>query len=163
MDQQRLKDISCYVYNPVQEEYRGMPYCIKQYKNLIFIGISQSVIRIFDFKDNVELKPLTIKRKQNAINRVQSIDVSLYGDYLVAGYAEGNIALFDLNKSKVLVEINDVHFSQIECVRFLSIDSPIMFMSVDLKGVLYKITVSKSIMMYSTKTELIMKKNFRDF
>lgn len=100
MDQQRLKDISSYVYNPVQEEYRGLPYCIKQYQNLIYIGISQSIIRIFDIKENVELKPLALKKKQSGINRVTSIDVSLHGEYLVAGYAEGNIALFDLNKSK---------------------------------------------------------------
>ena len=163
MDQQRLKDISSYVYNPVQEEYRGLPYCIKQYQNLIYIGISQSIIRIFDIKENVELKPLALKKKQSGINRVTSIDVSLHGEYLVAGYAEGNIALFDLNKSKWLVEVNDVHFAQIECVRFLSLDSPVMFMSVDQKGVLYKVTVSKNIVMYSTKTELIMKKAFRDF
>ena len=163
MDQQRLTRIADYIYNPMQDEFKGLPYCIKQYKNLVFIGISQGVIRIFDYHTNDELKPLTLKKKTTAINRVLCMDVSLHGEYLVAGYAEGDIALFDLNKMKCIYEVKEVHFHEIESVRFLSIESPIMFVSVDRKGVLYKITINKNVIMYSCKTELIMKKPFRDF
>jgi len=91
------------------------------------------------------------------------MDISLHGEYLVAGYAEGNLALFDIPKQKCIIEINEVHFHEIESVKFLSIDSPITFISGDKKGVLYKVTVSRTLVMYSTKTELIMKKPFREF
>lgn len=163
MDHQRLTRIADYIYNPAQEEYKGLPYCIRQYKNFIFVGISQGVIRIFDYSTNEELKPLELKKKKNTINRVMTMDITLHGEYLVAGYAEGNLAVFDLSKLKCIVEITDIHFHEIESVKFLSIDSPLTFISADKKGVLYKSTVSKSLLMYSTKNELIMKKPFRDF
>jgi len=63
MDQQRLTRIADYIYNPTLEEHKGLPYCIRQYKNLVFVGISQGIIRIFDYHTNEELKSLTLKKK----------------------------------------------------------------------------------------------------
>jgi WD40 repeat protein len=91
------------------------------------------------------------------------MDVSLTGEYLIAGYAEGNLALFDISRQKLLMDITDVHYHEIENVKFLSIDSPITIVSGDKKGILYKITVTKTLLMYSFKTDLIMKKAFKEF
>lgn len=68
IDYIRLTKIADYIYHPALKEYDGLPYCIKQYKDLIFIGISQGIIRIFDCQTNEELKPLVIKK--STINRV---------------------------------------------------------------------------------------------
>lgn len=163
IDPQRLTKIADYIYNPSLREYDGLPYWIKQYKNLIFVGISQGLIRIFDYHTNEELKPLVSKKSKNTINRVLCMDVSLTGEYLIAGYAEGNLALFDISRQKLLMDITDVHYHEVENVKFLSIDSPITIVSGDKKGILYKITVTKTLMMYSFKTDLIMKKAFKEF
>lgn len=163
MDMQRLNKIADYIYNPSMQQYEGQPYCIQQYKNLIFIGISQGLIRIFDYHTNEELKPLTLKKNKNIINRVECMDISLHGEHLVAGYGDGTLALFDINKQKLIYEVTDAHYHEIQSVKFLSIDFPITFLSGDKKGILYKVTVSKSILMYSNKNELIMKKPFKEF
>lgn len=91
------------------------------------------------------------------------MDTSLNGEYLIAGYAEGNLALFDIARQKLITEITDVFYHEIENVKFLSLDSPITVIAGDKKGILYKITISKTLMIYSTKTELIMKKPFKEF
>lgn len=163
VDQQRLTKIAEYLYNPTLREYDGLPYCIRQYQNLIFVGISQGLIRVFDYQTDEELKPLQLKKSKTTINRVLCMDVSLHGEYLVAGYANGNVALFDVQKQKVIIEITEVHFHEIEHIKFLSVDSPISFMTGDKKGILYKISVSRTLLMYSYKNDLIMKKPFKEF
>ena len=100
MDHNRLIKIADYIYRPSMSEYEGLPYCILQFKQYIFVGISQGIIRIFDYKTDEELKPLILKKRKNVINRVLCMDISLHGEYLIAGYAEGNIALFDVLKQK---------------------------------------------------------------
>lgn len=161
IDYQKLNTISDFVFRPSIKEYDGLPYWIRQHKNLIFVGISQGIIRIFDVRTNEEIKPLFIKK--NTINRVMSMDISLEGNYLVAGYSEGNIALFDVLKQKLITEIKDAHSHEIESIKFLSTEYPISFVSADKKGILYKASISKTLMIYTTRTELIMKKPFKEF
>ena len=163
MDYQKLNTVSEYVFRPSIKEYEGWPYWIKQYKNLVFVGISQGIIRIFDIKNNEELKPLVIKK--NTINRVMSMDINLEGTHLVAGYSEGNLALFDIQKQKLITEIKDAHSHEIESVKFLSVDYPISFVSADKKGVLYKASVSRTLMIYrkSLCRNLLNDKNFHNF
>jgi len=164
MDHQRLTKIAEYVYNTSVHQFQGLPYCIKHYKNIIFVGISQSLIRVFDSVTDEELKPLTInKGNKDRMNKVICMDVSLTGEHLVAGYAEGNIALFDIKKQKLIIEITDVFHNSIESIKFLSIDSPLSIVSGDWKGILYKIVITRNFLMYSYKTELVMKKQFTDF
>lgn len=91
------------------------------------------------------------------------MDISLTGEHLVAGYKDGTVALFDVNRQKLIYEVTDAHYHEIENVKFLSIDSPVTFMSGDKKGILYKISITKSLIMYSNKNELIMKKPFKEF
>ena len=73
------------------------------------------------------------------------------------------MALFDLTKNKLIILISDVHHHEIKLVKFLSIDSPITIMSGDAKGILYKITISRTLLIYSYKSDLVMKKSFKDF
>ena len=96
-------------------------------------------------------------------NRVTWIDITLEGEYLVAGYSEGNIALFEVKTQKLIAEVKDIHFEEIQSVKFLSIDTPITFVTADKVGTMYKVSVSKTLLIYSTKADIIMKKPFKDF
>jgi len=64
LDQQRLTKVAKCIYSrgETRKEMEGLPYCIKQYKNLTFVGISQGLIRVFDHQTDEELKPLVYKK-----------------------------------------------------------------------------------------------------
>ena len=61
MDYNVLKTISEYVYKPTLKEFEGSPGWIKQFRNLLFVGIPNGVIRIFDIIKNDEQKPIVLK------------------------------------------------------------------------------------------------------
>ena len=52
---------------------------------------------------------------------VTSIDLSLHGDFLLAGYTNGHIVLYDIIKSVVLKRIAELHTSSISSVRFTAV------------------------------------------
>ena len=85
------------------------------------------------------------------------------GEYLAAGYSEGNIALFEVKTQRLIAEIKDIHLEEVQSIKFLSIDTPITFVTADKVGTMFKVSVSKTLMIYSVKTEVIMKKPFKDF
>lgn len=85
------------------------------------------------------------------------------GEYLVAGYSEGNVALFEVKTQRLIAEVKDIHFEEIQSIKFLSIDTPITFVTADKVGTMFKVSVSKTLLIYSVKTEVIMKKPFKDF
>lgn len=70
---------------------QGVPYCIAAIENYIAIGSSDGSIRLFDCKDEVEIKSLTIKEMK--LNAVCSLDIKrTRGENLmhaVAGHSKG--------------------------------------------------------------------------
>ena len=70
---------------------QGVPYCIAAIENYIAIGSSDGSIRLFDSKDEVEIKSLAIKEMK--LNAVCSLDIKrTRGENLihaVAGHSKG--------------------------------------------------------------------------
>ena len=61
LDYNILNKISDNIYKPTLSEFEGAPWCIKQFRNQIFVGIPNGIIRIFDITKNDELKPIILK------------------------------------------------------------------------------------------------------
>ena len=70
---------------------QGVPYCIAAIENYIAIGSSDGSIRLFDSKDEVEIKSLSIKEMK--LNAVCSLDLKrTRGEniiHAVAGHSKG--------------------------------------------------------------------------
>jgi len=77
---------------------QGVPYCIGALEDFIAIGSSDGSVRLFDQKDETEIKILTTKdMKQNA---VYSLDIKrAKGSNLinvVAGHHKGQVVLYEI-------------------------------------------------------------------
>lgn len=78
---------------------------------------------------------------------ITAIDLSRSGnDWLVAGYQNGHIVLYDVMEPKPLKAITDSHSSPIVALKFTN--SGTGFLSVDVKGVVNQFNMSKVLMMW---------------
>ena len=82
--------------------------CVAIHEDLVFVGFAKGIIKIFDWRKNVELKTLTCKQTKN-FNRVNCMDVHKSGEYLVAGYYDKLIVIWDIKKYKVYYELDKTH------------------------------------------------------
>ena len=77
---------------------QGVPYCIAALEDFIAIGSSDGSVRVFDQRDEAEIKALTTKDLKS--NAVYSVDLKrVKGSnllYVVAGHAKGNVSLYEI-------------------------------------------------------------------
>lgn len=162
LDYTLLTKITDFVYNSESFQEQGFAHCISLYSSYIFVGFSNGLIRVFDIRTNEELKGLFPKKKKQFSSRVNCMDVSLSGERLVAGYACGKICVFDIFKSKVIIEIDDVYKTEVEYVYFLSNLSANHLIAADKRGFIQKIVISKKLLSYSSKSEKIIENPIED-
>lgn len=147
LENHSLTRITDMMFNVSSEDGRGgLPVCINQFGNNLYIGFTQGVIRIFDLNACEELKCLLPKKQKSAVNKVTCLDISVTGGQLVAGYASGKICVFDLVKQKIIVETDDIYKSEVDTVKFLSNLSTNHIVATDSKGNLRKIVVTKGLL-----------------
>jgi len=77
----------------------------------IFVGNSNGIIRVFDLESQTAQQPL--KDGSLLRNKVTSISISQDRMLLVSGYKKGNIALWDLEKAKLMKVSGAIHHSDV--------------------------------------------------
>lgn len=75
---------------------------------IIFVGFAKGIIKMFDRKKEIELKTLT-SWASKTMNWVCCMHVHPTGDYLVAGYQDKLVIIWDLKKFKVFFELDATH------------------------------------------------------
>ena len=73
---------------------------------MLFLGNSAGYIQIFDIKSQKQLKPLY--DVSLAKNEVTCIEISKDGHYLLAGYKQGILALWDCARFRLAHLMRDV-------------------------------------------------------
>ena len=111
---------------------------------------------MFDWKKKVLLTELVAKSGSKQMNRVLCLDVHPEGEYLVAGYQDRTIKLWDLKKMKVYYSIEGKHEHEIEHVKFLSANK-LSVVGCDRSGLLYKYTVKRSMFMLDHDADIVIK------
>ena len=105
-----LPQISHQLYKEQNHAYYGQVTCIKLFraKNgmMIFVGNNAGYIQVFDTLTQKQRKPLYHPRLAN--NAVTCIDISENGQYLLAGYHKGILALWDCSRFTLAHIMSDV-------------------------------------------------------
>ncbi len=97
------------------------------------MGTSLGIIRVFGLEEE-ELRPIIVKDLQGV--RVTCIDVSKNAGHLIAGYANGRILLWDLQKATSDCLLNSVHDRTVLNVKFLK-GTKLRVISSDVGGLVY--------------------------
>ena len=105
-----FQQISKMLYEETQHQYYGVVSCVRMFRakngTVIFVGNSAGYIRVFDIQSQRQMKPLY--DDSLASNKVMCIDIADDGHYLLAGYKDGTLVLWDSAKYKKAHTMKDV-------------------------------------------------------
>ncbi|KAF3439788.1 hypothetical protein FNV43_RR18066 [Rhamnella rubrinervis] len=147
----------------------GSPQVLAVHSNFIAVGMARGTIVVFPSKysahsaDNMDSKMLILgfqgDRSQSAVT---SICFNQQGDLLLAGYADGHVTVWDMQRASVAKVITGEHTAPIVHTLFLGQDSQVtrQFKAVtgDCKGLvlLHSISVVPLLNRFSIKTQCLL-------
>ena len=127
-------------------------------QDVIFTGNNLGKIRMYSCEKEYEYKSLSTDEIVEPNKRgVVCMDVSENIDYLVSGYMNGYIALWELGTPKCVKLITEEHEDCVIAVKFIRVRSKeYEMLSSDLSGVVKKITVSEGFFLTTIDAEPVM-------
>ena len=130
---------------------------IKIYGDYLFVADKSASVYMYSISKEVELKILT--PPGNVDYFATSVDVSPTVEYIIVGYSNGYISLWDLKKPSIVYTIKDLHTSSIVLAQFSQIIEKKKFeiISSDMSGKLLKLVLSISIFKKSVQDLMIYK------
>ena len=130
---------------------------IKIYGDYLFVADNSGSIFMYSVSKELELKVMTPPGNINYF--ATSIDVSPTAEFIIAGYSNGYIILWDTKKPSVVYTIKDLHNSRIILSQFSQIIEKKKFeiISSDMSGKLLKIVLTLSIFKKSVQDFMIYK------
>ena len=128
------------------------------HEDFVFSGDDKGVINMFSCEGEKVIKKFETGQVSNHI--VTSIDVSKDGAFLVAGYSNGYIAMWNINESKLITVITDKHSLRIVAIKFISaIRKRYVVISSDQSGQIQKLLIEEKLWRVSIKDDSIYKDN----
>jgi WD40 repeat protein len=145
-----------------QRFYRGanLITSIAAQDDVIFAGNNLGVIRMYSCEKEYEYKSYTLKELETSENKrsVVCMDISQDGDFLISGYSNGFLALWDLHTTKCKKLINNVHKSCIVAVKFIRNDKKkFEILSSDIEGNVFKIIIKDGMFSTSVDSQYLIK------
>ena len=153
MEYRQLSDIISKLQEAEYIKHRGRACCLHAHGNLGYIGNSQGIIRIFDLSDEKEYTPIVCKEVDG--HAVQCIDVHKSGQFLVAGFRNGAILLWDLKKWITIKLITNAHSTAVIALKFLK-NQKLSIISSDDSGNVSNIELTKSFFMSSAHSTYLV-------
>ena len=118
-----LSKISAFLYDSNNDVY-GKPICQRLSEIYIVIGTLNGYLLLFDYKQNLvrELKPFDFSSKVlpksqpiiDGLITITSIEISMDSNYLITGYSNGFINIWDLKRSNPLITIRPVTLHELQ-------------------------------------------------
>lgn len=134
----------------------GIATVVKFTPKFIALGTTRGLVLIFDH--NQEMRQVigsSVPTAGRNVYAISALDVSVAGDLVFCGYENGEIIVWDISKGSVIKRITDLHTVRIvklclvygigeEAASITGISNEYSVISVDAKGVVNKIKMSKS-------------------
>ncbi|KAI4319055.1 hypothetical protein MLD38_032703 [Melastoma candidum] len=147
----------------------GSPQVLQVHPNFIAVGLTKGIIVVVPAKysiahvDNIETKMMMLGLQGDRINAaVTSMCFNQQGDLLLAGYANGHVAVWDLQRASAAKVIAGEHAAPVVHALFLGQDSQVtrQFKAVtgDTKGLLqlHSFSVVPLLNRFSFKTQCLL-------
>lgn len=127
--------------------------------DMIFAGNHLGVIRMYSCEKEYEFKAYSTKEIEASDNRkVACMDVTQDGDYLIAGYSNGYLALWDLHTTKCKKLITNVHKNGIVAVKFIRNDKKkFELLSSDVDGNVFKVVIKEGLFSVGVDSQYLIK------
>ena len=132
--------------------------CLKIREDKLIVGDKDGPVTIYSIEKGDELCTL-IPKEKNMDFYPTSIDTAPNLDYIVVGYSNGYISLFEGHKYQFIYTIKNIQKSKIIVVQFSSLSEKkyFEFLSTDENGQLLKISLTLKLLSKSVEESLIYK------
>lgn len=148
----------------------GTVTVVKVTTKYIIFGTSRGLILLFDHTEKIKIVLGSTTPTSTATPAVKNIaitalDVNHSMDIIYCGYENGEIAVWDIAKNTVLKRINDLHYHRILRLHvvynvdedFFATSAPdFCLVSVDVKGTVNKIKISKVLWSYTVTFDCLL-------
>ena len=97
--------------------------CFKISEDYLFGADDQGTIHVLLLDKQYEINQFPLEKVEKNLKKIQvtSMDVSEKAEFLVIGYSNGYIALFEVNKQKLIYLIKETSKTQIVSIKFLNV------------------------------------------
>lgn len=122
----KMKDINCF---KIAEKY-------------LFTGDNDGSAHMYHIEKGEEVRHFNIPQFNSPVSVIENKDA----DFLLVGYYDGTINLFDIKKGNVLHSIKDIHNTKIIALKFANVEKNIFrFISSDEEGQVMDVTISSKL------------------
>lgn len=130
---------------------------MKIYGDNLFVTDKSGSIYMYSIEKEQELRVLTPPGKIDYY--ASAVDVSPTGEFIIAGYSNGNIILWDTKKTSIIYSNKELHNTKIALIQFSQIIEKKTFeiISSDMSGKLLKLVLSISFFKKSIQDFMIYK------
>ena len=129
------------------------------FNTYLFVGNSQGYTRLYNFEKQTEIKSYFVKEIDVFNNKsVLSMEVSEDGNFLICGYSNGYIIVWETYSTKCKKIVDDVHKSPVVKIKFVSgTTSNIKFLSSETDGKVYLIEIKDGYFFSSCDSNLLIR------
>ncbi len=134
--------------------------CFKISEDYLFGADDQGTIHVLLLDKQYEINQFPLEKVEKNLKKIQvtSMDVSEKAEFLVIGYSNGYIALFEVNKQKLIYLIKETSKTQIVSIKFLNVtNGEYEFIYSNLIGLVNKSIISKGFFKTNVTEENICK------
>ena len=161
-ENKRMETVSDNMASHGEETYKvycGLPTALAVNSKFIAVGTQKGIILLYDLFEQLRqrlghgyLDETFNAKKAGAIT---SLDLNYNGELICAGYASGNLVLWDSIRGIPLKNVSDAHPSPITSIRFMG---EVKLVTVDAGGIVNKLTFTKNMIWsnYSLETECLL-------
>ena len=127
--------------------------------DVIFAGNNLGIVRMYSCEKEYEFKSYCTKEIEVCEKRsVVCMDISADGDFLISGYSNGYLALWDLHSTKCKKLITNVHKSCIVACKFIRNDKKkFELLSSDADGNVFKIIIKEGFLSTSVDSFFLIR------
>ena len=128
--------------------------CVKVVQDLLFTGENNGFVYMYKIEKGLELEGFGMTEFNSPVSAIENKGT----EFLLVGYENGTINLFDINKVLLIKTINDIHKTKILALKFISFEKKnFQLISTDNEGQVMHINSSNTLLNKKTIGNIIYK------